>query len=119
MPVTDAGSNLDKKLVGIEENLVNWKITANEDSLQFPVKLDGQLSVLADYVASSDAAPTQAALDRFQKLKGDVDAQVAAWNGVISTDLVAFQNVAREHNVNAIVLPQQFEGKQGVAGQER
>jgi len=119
LPVTDAGSNLDKKLVGIEENLVNWKITANEDSLQFPVKLDGQLSVLADYVASSDAAPTQAALDRFQKLKGDVDAQVAAWNGVISTDLVAFQNVAREHNVNAIVLPQQFEGKQGVAGQER
>jgi len=119
LPVTDAGSNLDKKLVGIEENLVNWKITANEDSLQFPVKLDGQLSVLADYVASSDAAPTQAALDRFQKLKGDVDAQVAAWNGVVSADLVAFQNVAREHNVNAIVLPQQFEGKQGVAGQER
>jgi len=38
---------------------------------------------------------------------------------VVSADLVAFQNVAREHNVNAIVLPQQFEGKQGVAGQER
>ena len=44
VPVADAGANLDKKLVAIEENLVNWKIIANEDSLQYPVKLDGQLS---------------------------------------------------------------------------
>jgi len=111
VPVADAGTNLDKKLVAIEENLVNWKIIANEDSLQYPVKLDGQLSVLADYVGSSDSAPTEAAVKRFQQLKSEVDAQVAAWNSVVSTDLVAFQNVAREHNVQAIVVPQFVESK--------
>jgi hypothetical protein len=119
VPVSDAGTNLDKKLTGIEENLVNWKIVANEDSLQYPVKLDGQLSVLAEYVGSADSAPTEAAMQRFQKLKSDVDAQIAAWNNVVSTDLVAFQNVAREHNVQAIVVPQQFEGKGTTAGQEK
>jgi hypothetical protein len=111
VPVSDAGANLDKKLVVIEENLVNWKIIANEDSLQYPVKLDGQLSVLADYVGSADSAPTEAAVRRFQQLKGEVDAQITAWNNVVSTDLVAFQNVAREHNVQAIVVPQFVEAK--------
>ena len=106
-PVFEAGDNLDKKLAGIEGNLVEWRIKANEDSLQYPVKLDAQLSVLADYVgAGSDSAPTEAAVNRFNKLKGDVDAQVAAWNSAVNTDLAAFQNLAREHNVGVIVLPQ-------------
>jgi photosystem II stability/assembly factor-like uncharacterized protein len=105
--VLDAGANLDKKLEGIEDNLVQWKIKANEDSLQYPVKLDGQLSGLAEYVGGgSDSAPTEAAVNRFHKLKGDVDAQVAAWNATVSTDLVSFQNLAREHNVGVIVVPQ-------------
>ena len=119
LPVADAGSNLDKKLVAIEDNLVNWKIKANEDSLQYPVKLDGQLAGLASYVGSGDSAPTQAAVERFEKLKGEVDAQIAAWNNLVGTDLVAFQNVAREHNVSAIVVPQLLEEKPAAAGQER
>ncbi len=106
-PVLDAGMNLDKKLQGIEENLVQWKIKANEDSLQYPVKLDGQLAVLAEYIGGgSDSAPTEAGVNRFNKLKGDVDAQVAAWNNAVSTDLASFQNLAREHNVGAIIVPQ-------------
>jgi hypothetical protein len=119
LPVADAGSNLDKKLVAIEDNLVNWKIKANEDSLQYPVKLDGQLAGLASYVGSGDSAPTQAAVERFEKFKGEVDAQIAAWNNLVGTDLVAFQNVAREHNVSAIVVPQLLEEKPAAAGQER
>ena len=106
-PVIDAGANLDKKLAGIEENLVQWKIHSNEDSLQYPVKLDAQLSVLADYIgAGTDSAPTAAAIARFNQLKGDVDAQVAAWNNAVKTDLASFQNLAREHNVGAVVVPQ-------------
>jgi photosystem II stability/assembly factor-like uncharacterized protein len=119
LPVVDSGKNLDAKLVAIEDQLVNWKIKANEDSLQYPVKLDGQLAVLADYVGSGDSAPTQAALDRFQQLKQEVDKEVAAWNSVVSTDLVAFQNTAREHKVDAVVVPQQFESKGGVAGEKK
>jgi len=106
-PLFEAGGNLDKKLAGIESNLVEWRIKANEDSLQYPVKLDAQLSVLADYIgAGTDSAPTEAAINRFNKLKGDVDAQVTAWNNAVGTDLASFQNLAREHNVGAIVVPQ-------------
>ena len=119
LPVIDSGKNLDKKLQAIEDDLVDWKIKANEDSLQYPVKLDGQLSGLAGYVGYGDSAPTQAAIDRFQQLKKEVDTQIAAWNGVVSTDLVAFQNTAREHNVQAIVLPAQLESKGGVAGEAK
>jgi photosystem II stability/assembly factor-like uncharacterized protein len=117
VPVVDASANLDKKLATIEDSLVNWKIKANEESLQYPVKLDGQLAGLASYVGLGDSAPTEAAVQRFQKLKGDVDAQIAAWNNLIGTDLIAFQNLAREHNVQAIVVPQQLESKPASAGQ--
>jgi photosystem II stability/assembly factor-like uncharacterized protein len=119
VPVVDSGKNLDAKLVAIENQLVDWKIKSNEDSLQYPVKLDGQLSGLASYVGYGDSAPTQSAIDRFQQLKQEVDKQIAAWNGVVSTDVVAFQNTAREHNVQAIVLPQQLEPKAGVAGEAK
>lgn len=119
VPVSQAGANLDQKLASIEENLVNWKITANEASLQFPVKLDGQLSALAEYVGSSDSAPTEAAIQRFQRLKKEVDAQVSAWNNVVNTDLVAFQNVARNHDVHAIIVPQQTQAEPNVEGQSR
>jgi hypothetical protein len=37
----------------------------------------------------------------------------------VSTDLVAFQNVAREHNVQAIVVPQFVEPNPTTAGQAK
>lgn len=118
-PVLEAGGNLDKKLAGIEENLVQWKIRSNEDSLQYPVKLDAQLSVLADYIgAGTDSAPTEAAVKRFDKLKTDVDAQVAAWNNAVTNDLASFQNLAREHNVGVIVVPQ-MDAPAAAAGQSQ
>lgn len=112
-PVIVAGEQLDKKAQAIENELVEWRIRANEDSLQIPVKLDAQLSVLASYIAGdTDSAPTAAGLQRFEQLKQAVDKQVAAWNTLLATDLPQFQTIAREHNVGAIVMPTQAQAPQ-------
>ncbi len=106
-PVHDGSAELDKKLAGIEDKLVNWKIRANEDSLQYPVMLDGQLSNLASYIgAGTDSAPTEAAEKRFAELKQQVEANVSAWNTAVSTDIAGFQKLAGEHGLQVLVLPQ-------------
>jgi photosystem II stability/assembly factor-like uncharacterized protein len=105
-PVLAARTDLEGKVEGVLEQFIQTKIRANEDSLQFPVKLDGQLSGLASYVGGADAVPTEAAYKRFTQLKADVDQQVEAWNRIVSTDLVAFQRLAAQQNVQAIIVPQ-------------
>ena len=105
-PVRTSCSALDKRSSAVLEEFIQPKIQANEDSLQFPLMLDGQFSGLALYVGSgTDSAPTEAAYRRFQELKKRTDQQVAAWKEIVDTDLQAFQKLAGEHNIHAVFVP--------------
>jgi len=105
-PVFTASSELDTKLEGIQNELVNDRIHANEDSLAYGVKLDGQLAGLAGYAtSSSDSAPTASALARFAQLKQQVDEQLAKWKNVVENDLPNFQKITRDQNIQAVIIP--------------
>lgn len=106
-PVRTSCRALDQKSAAVLEQFIQPKIRANEDSLQFPLMLDGQFAGLALYVGSgTDSAPTEAAYRRFQELKRRTDEQVAAWKEIIDSDLRAFQKLAGEHNLHAVFVPQ-------------
>ena len=106
-PVFTAGKDLDAKLASIQNELVNDTIHANEDSLAYGVKLDGQLAGLAMYVNSSaDSAPTAAAEARFTALQQQVEAQLGKWKSVQETDLDRFQKLVRDQNIQAVIVPE-------------
>jgi len=110
--VLSASGDLDTKLAAIQNELVNDTIHANEDSLAYGVKIDGQLSGLAMYVnGSSDSAPTAAQEERYTVLKQQLDTQLGKWKNVQDTDLANFQKLMREQNIEAVIVPEAVSGE--------
>jgi photosystem II stability/assembly factor-like uncharacterized protein len=112
-PVFSASSDLDSKLVAIQDEMIESRNHSNEDSLSFGVKLDGQLSGLAMYVTSeSDSAPTAAAMARYEVLRNQFESTLAKWKNVVDTDLPGFQKLTRDQNIEAIIVPVTMGGEQ-------
>ena len=104
--VMDGAKVLDAKLIEARDPLINFKISASEDSLAYVPGIDGKLAFLSMAVAGdADAAPTAAEYQEFDKLKKETDEMLARWEQVRSVDLGNFQKVAAEHNVSPIYVP--------------
>ena len=105
-PVASAADDLDRKLTAVRDDLIQVKVKSNEDSLSYPQKVDAKLAFLAMGVGGeSDSAPTEAAYRQFDKLKKQVDETLDHWADIQKTDLVAFQKIAAQQNIQAIVVP--------------
>lgn len=100
-----AADAVDKKALAAQEGLVQLKIKANEDSLAFPIAVDGQLAVLATVVEGADTPPTAASYQVFEKLSKEAEVQITAWRATVTTDLANLQKLATENNLNAVWSP--------------
>ena len=102
----DGVKALDAKLVEVRDPLINFKISASEDSLAYAPGIDGKLAFLSMAVAgSADSAPTAAEYQEFDKLKKRTDELLARWEQVRGVDLGNFQKLAVEQNVQPIYVP--------------
>jgi photosystem II stability/assembly factor-like uncharacterized protein len=94
---------LDKKISAVEGLLVEMRITSSEDSLMYPLALDGKLAVLASTVAgSADAVPTDAEHEVFQELSRKLDTDLTQWSKILTTDLADFQRLTSRQNIQPI-----------------
>jgi photosystem II stability/assembly factor-like uncharacterized protein len=90
--VLAASRTLKEKLLAIREDLINIKISANEDTFAFPPRLDAKLAYLALAVGlDTNSAPTEAEYGEFSKLKKQADALAAQWDELRKTDLASFE----------------------------
>ena len=104
--VMTAGNALDDKLITARDQLINLKITANEDSLAYPPQIDAKLAYLAMAVGrDTDSTPTESAYREFDKLKKQADDLLARWAELQKTDVAAFQKLATDQGIQAIVVP--------------
>ena len=96
---------LDEKLGALQDHLLNLKIKANEDSLNYGLGVDGSLAMLALVVDSdSDSAPTAAALQQFDKLKAEVDQYMKRWATLQQADLPAVERAVEEKGIKPIMV---------------
>jgi len=102
--VADAGKALDKKMTEVEEVLIQTKARANEDVLNYPIRLNNYLVALGGVVESADSAPTQASYDVFNMLSKQLDEQMAKWKQILAADVPAYNNVVKNQQVPAIIL---------------
>jgi photosystem II stability/assembly factor-like uncharacterized protein len=101
-----SADGLTAKLVSIREPLINMRISANEDSLAYHPQLDGQLAFLAMIVASGcDCGPTEAAVQRYQELKTQVDGSLAKWTDLQKSDVATFQKLAIDRGIPPVAVP--------------
>ncbi len=102
----DGAGALDAKLIAVRDPLINFKISASEDSLAYAPGIDAKLAFLSMAVAGfADSAPTAAEYQEFDKLKKQTDELLGHWEQVRNTDIAGFQKLAAEQNVHAIDVP--------------
>ncbi|MGD0793659.1 MAG: hypothetical protein ABR920_18000 [Terriglobales bacterium] len=102
----DGASALDAKLIAVRDPLINFKISASEDSLAYAPGIDAKLAFLSMAVAGfADSAPTEAQYQEFDKLKKQTDELLARWEQVRNADITTFQKLAAEQNVHSIYVP--------------
>jgi photosystem II stability/assembly factor-like uncharacterized protein len=96
--------NLDKKLDAVENLIVAPKSRANEDPLNYPIKVANKLLLLQSTVESADSAPTQASYTVLEMLNNDLNAALQQWNQIVSTDLPALNAALQKANINALYV---------------
>jgi hypothetical protein len=102
----DAANGLDAKLVAVRDPLVNFTISASEDSLAYAPGIDGRLAFLSIVVAGfSDSAPTESQYQQLDKLTKETNELLAHWEQVRSGDITVFQKLAAEQNIHSIYVP--------------
>jgi len=114
--LTDAGKGegLDaaaraarERLTAIEEAVHQTKNEASQDALNFQPKLDNQLVALMGVVESADARPTAGSLERYNELRIQVDALLGDLRKAISTEVAAFNDLARARTPEPVIVPQE------------
>jgi len=102
----DGVGALDAKLIEVRNPLINFKISASEDSLAYAPGIDGRLAFLSMAVSGfADSAPTAAEYQEFDRLKKQTDELLARWEQVRSVDIGNFQKLAAAQNVQPIYVP--------------
>jgi hypothetical protein len=95
---------LDKSIAAVEDELIDLRITSNEDSLAYPLGLDGKLAALAVNVGSADSAPTEPQTEVFQNYSRMLDTHLTRWSSILTHDLAAFQKLTDAQGLHAVVV---------------
>jgi photosystem II stability/assembly factor-like uncharacterized protein len=96
---------LDEKLGALQDRLLNVKIKANEDSLNYGLGVDGDLASLALTVDSeSDSAPTEAALIQFEKTKAELAQYMKRWSDIQQSDLPALERAVEQQGIKPLMV---------------
>jgi photosystem II stability/assembly factor-like uncharacterized protein len=104
-PVLDQAAALDRKMVPVEEELIQVNMKGSEANLAFPNKLNEQLDSFSASVQAGDSAPTQQQYEVFNMLRGQLDQQLTAWKQINSSDVAAFNQLVKSSNIPALYLP--------------
>jgi len=104
--VKAAADSLAAKLLGVEEELTQLRITGRgQDLIRYPARLGEKLVYLANDVASSDNAPTQSQRDVAATLRERLAAAKVDFGRVMDTDVAAFNAMLRSKGLGGVATP--------------
>jgi photosystem II stability/assembly factor-like uncharacterized protein len=100
----DAAEDLDKKLIDIEDNLIQRRLTGQgQDTVRWPPKLISKLTYLANGLASGDFAPTSQQQQVHEMFESQVSSLKKRLEDVVNSDLANFNRMLREKNVGNVI----------------
>jgi photosystem II stability/assembly factor-like uncharacterized protein len=91
--IKTAGQALTDKLTAVEGEIYQHRLRSGQDPLNFPIRLNNKLAALQGTVESGDYRPTDQALAVFKELSGRLDRELARLDGLVKTDLAAFNTL--------------------------
>jgi hypothetical protein len=78
---------------------------SSEGNLRYPNMLNEQYESFRSTLESADAAPTRPDYTVFDELHGRLQAQLATWNRIASTDVPALNELVKEQNIVLVAVP--------------
>ncbi|MBI5216910.1 MAG: glycosyl hydrolase [Ignavibacteriae bacterium] len=104
--ISSLAKKLNDSLKSVEEEIIQTKIKAGQDALNYPIKLNNKIAALVDVVASADTKPTQQSYDVFNELSGRLDGFILRYKKIVDKDLAEFNKTVRELDVPAVIIKQ-------------
>jgi photosystem II stability/assembly factor-like uncharacterized protein len=95
---------ISNELGAVEDAIYQTKLRANEDALNFPIKLNNKLGALLGTVMQSDSEPTEQSYAVFQELSAALQVQLDKLQAITSKDVTDFNKLVREQNIPAITM---------------
>lgn len=102
--VAAAAEELEKKLLPIEEQIIQVKARSSQDLLNYPIQVNNKLMALAGIIESADAAPTEQSYAVFDALNARLAPALAQWNALVAKDVAALNELARRESVPLLKL---------------
>jgi len=99
----EAGTALEEKLLALETELVQPRLETIMDAVNFPTQLNEQFLFLKGAVASSDAAPTENARQRFDELQLQWRQLQGEMATLFEEDIAQFNAILEEYEIPAII----------------
>jgi hypothetical protein len=102
--IKSAADALDKKLIEIEENLIQRKLTGQgQDTVRWPPKLISKINYLASGLAGSDFPPTTQQREVQAILEDQLATHRRRLDELISKDLDAFNRLLRDRGIQNVI----------------
>ena len=103
--VTAASDSLDRKMLDVEEQLLQMRITGRgQDIVRWPMKVAEQLTYLAGSATGSDHAPAAQHREVQQLLRNRVREIKAQFDLVMSRELEAYKALLRQRNIKNVII---------------
>jgi hypothetical protein len=105
-PVKPAADAFEKKLIEIEENLIQLRLTGQgQDAVRWPPKLLAKINYLAGGLASGDFAPTKQQREVQALLNQQLTAVRQRFDEIMKQDLPAFNKLLADNNIKTVIKP--------------
>ena len=105
-PVKTAADAFNKKLIEIEENLIQLRLTGQgQDTVRWPPKLLTKINYLAGGLASGDFGPTKQQREVQALLKPQLVELRQRLDVVLNRDLPAFNKLLSDNNIKTVIKP--------------
>ena len=101
--IVDRAKALAKDLTQVEEALYQTKNKANEDPLNYPIRLNNKVAGVLAALEMSDSGPTSQQQQVYEDLSTGINAQLRRLDEIMKRDLPAFNKLVRDQNIPAIL----------------
>jgi photosystem II stability/assembly factor-like uncharacterized protein len=100
--VKTSAKQLTDQLTAIEENIYQTKLHADEDALNFPIRLNNKIAGVGSSAELTDIAPTAQSIEVFDELSGKLQVELDHLHQVERSGIQEFNTLVRDQNIPAI-----------------
>jgi hypothetical protein len=95
---------LTDKLTEVEGQMTELKGQANQDSLNYPGRLDNQLYALYQGITGTERKLNQPTTERYADLKPQYETMAAKWASALTTEVATFNAAATKTGATTIAI---------------